>query len=97
RVADVARGPAPALDIPEARRADEDSVLLANDGERHRGAGTAPSQRGIDVAGDLGLALGDRTPLVERWIGGTRRDDTVDVAEVERFETNVSTGEGWSV
>src|SRR3981081_1677712 len=86
----VALRPRPSLQIPKARRADEDIVIHTDNCERRGGAGVAPGEGGADVAGSLDLALRDGTPLVEGGVCGRGRYQAVDVAVGKGFETNVA-------
>jgi len=92
----VALRPRPVLQVPEARRADDDSVIHTDNGERHRSAGVPPGEGGVDVAGGLDLALRDGTPLVEGGIRCRGGYQAVDMAVVERFEADVAAGEHWT-
>ena len=89
----VALRPRPSLQVPEAGRPDDDTVIQSDDGERHRAADVPPGQGGIDVAGGLDLVLRNRTPLVEGGFNCRGGYQAVDVAVVKRFETNVPAGQ----
>ncbi len=73
--------PRPSLEVPEARRSDNGTVIHAvfqtNDRKGHRGFGVTPGQSGLDVADSFGLALRDGTPVVERGINQRRGDQAV--------------------
>ncbi len=65
------------------------TVIYPNDRKRHRGAGIAPSQGGVDVAGRFGLALWDGAPLVEGGVSRRGGYQTIDMTIVKRLETNM--------
>src|SRR5579883_2240067 len=88
-VARMLRRPGPALQVPEARRADHGAVGAADRREGKRGAGIAPGERRLDIARNLVLALGDGAPAIEGGIGHRGRDEAVDVAVVEGLEADV--------
>src|SRR5579859_5553676 len=85
----MACGPRPALNIKEARRSDDDTVLRANDSEGDRGAGVSPGERGVDVSDGLFPALRHGAPAVEFGVGACGGDQAVDVAKLQGFEANV--------
>src|ERR1700674_3038760 len=99
----VAVWPRPSLQVKEACRPDDDTVIRAivravvhpvlqfNDREWHRAAGVPPSQSGVDVARRFDLALRDGTPLVERGVRCRGGHQAFDVTVFKRFETNVLT------
>src|SRR6266478_9157276 len=99
----VAVWPRPALQVKEACRPDDDTVIHAivqsvvqsvvrsDDRERHRAAGVPPGQSGVDVARRFVLALRDRTPLVEGGVRCRGGYHAFNVTIFKRLETNVRT------
>ena len=81
--------PGPPLDIPEARRANHDTVLRAYDGERHSSRSIAPRQCRIDISRSFSLPLRNRTPAIQRRIGSRSRHQSVNVPMLQRFQPNV--------
>jgi len=77
------------LQVEEARRADNDAVLSADNRERHRAASISPGQSGLDVFDSLSPDPRDRAPLIEQGIARGRRDQSVDVAVFQRLELDV--------
>ena len=63
-------GPAPALQVPEPRRADDRAALDQDRGVGDRAASVSPDERRVDVLLDLGCPLRHGTPGVERWVRG---------------------------
>lgn len=86
----VALRPRPSLQIPEARRTDDDIVIHTDNCEWHGSASVPPGESGVDVADTFDLALRDGTPLVEGGVCGRGRYQAVDVAVGKGFETNVA-------
>jgi hypothetical protein len=85
----MALRPRPSLHIPEARRAEDITVIRIDDREGHGSPGVPPGQGGVDVACGLNLPLRDWTPLIKRGLFRRGRYQAVDVAVVKGFETNV--------
>src|SRR5450755_345972 len=86
-------GPRPSFQVPEARRAEDDAVVLSNDREPNGGVGVPPSESGVDVNRGRDLASRDGAPLIEVGIVASGGDKTFDVAMVKWFEANVFAGE----
>src|SRR5580704_4127114 len=81
--------PRPSLQVPEARRADHNTVIHADSCKRHRGPGVSPSKGRLDVLCRLDLAPRDWAPLVEGGICRRGSYQSVDVPMLQWFETNV--------
>src|SRR5262249_1872964 len=64
----VTRGPAPALEQEEARRANDRIVLGTYGGKGKRRACLAPAERRVDVLRHLHYALRNGAPAVERGV-----------------------------
>ena len=89
-VESVAAGPGPALEIEEARGADDGSVVESDSGEGDGGSGFLPGESRVNVLRGFEFALGDRAPLIERRVGGGGLDESVGVAVGEGFEADVA-------
>lgn len=85
----MALRPSPSLQVEKPRGSNNYTILHADSSKRQCSASVSPSQSSIDVADDFGLALRHGTPLIERAINRRSGHQSVNVAVVKRFETNV--------
>jgi len=85
--------PGPAFDVPETSGPDDGAVLRAQNREGDRRSGVLPSESGFDVTRGVGLGLRYGAPLVDGGVFGGAgiggEDQSVDVAQRERFEADV--------
>src|SRR6516165_7577676 len=89
----VARGPRPALDEEEARRADDGAVGETHGRKGERGAGFAPGERGVDVLRHLHDALRNGRQAIQPRVLARRRNQSGDVRMRQWLEAYVPAGE----
>jgi hypothetical protein len=85
----MALRPSPSLQVEKPRGSNNYAILYTDGSEGHCSASVSPSQSSIDIADDFGLALRNRAPLIKRTIDRRSGHQSVNVAVVKRFETNV--------
>jgi len=86
----VPRRPRPSLEIPEARRPNDRTIVRPNNRKRRRAPSISPGQSGLNIIGSGCLTLRNGTPLIQRRVTCRGSNQSLDVSTVQRFQTNLA-------